>query len=305
MSGPAPSIQYAWDGPGANGAGQDAQALLWNQATGKFVMGAAGVSDHGGLSGLADDDHTQYLLVSGTRAMTGPLLVPSGAVGAPAVSFSGETNTGFYKAAAGTVRYSGGGVGSVQFDGTGLDIISGHLRGQGGYFDVTAGAGIIVAHGAAVVPWTVQGASAQTANLTNWKNSAGTVLAKVAADGALTITSGNLTLSGGSVLAARVYAQGSSLRLQGDSSPNGWVQAAAAGHTAFLVKEYASQTADPFQVQNSAAAVQFAIGAAGKILTNQAVANTNTPSGATSKAMPIYDAAGTLLGYMPVYASTW
>lgn len=29
--------------------------------------------DHDDLSGLADDDHTQYLLVDGTRAMTGPL----------------------------------------------------------------------------------------------------------------------------------------------------------------------------------------------------------------------------------------
>lgn len=32
-----------------------------------------GAIDHGGLSGLGDDDHTQYLLVSGTRAMTGAL----------------------------------------------------------------------------------------------------------------------------------------------------------------------------------------------------------------------------------------
>lgn len=31
------------------------------------------VSDHGSLTGLLDDDHPQYLLVSGTRAMTGPL----------------------------------------------------------------------------------------------------------------------------------------------------------------------------------------------------------------------------------------
>jgi len=30
-------------------------------------------TDHGSLSGLADDDHTQYLLVDGTRAMTGLL----------------------------------------------------------------------------------------------------------------------------------------------------------------------------------------------------------------------------------------
>ncbi len=30
-----------------------------------------GAIDHGGLSGLADDDHTQYILVDGTRAFTG------------------------------------------------------------------------------------------------------------------------------------------------------------------------------------------------------------------------------------------
>jgi hypothetical protein len=32
-----------------------------------------GVTDHGNLAGLADDDHTQYLLVAGSRAMTGDL----------------------------------------------------------------------------------------------------------------------------------------------------------------------------------------------------------------------------------------
>ncbi len=34
-----------------------------------------GVTDHGALTGLADDDHTQYLLVNGTRAMTGDLTI--------------------------------------------------------------------------------------------------------------------------------------------------------------------------------------------------------------------------------------
>lgn len=35
---------------------------------------APGVIDHGGLLGLADDDHVQYLLINGTRDMTGSLL---------------------------------------------------------------------------------------------------------------------------------------------------------------------------------------------------------------------------------------
>lgn len=40
----------------------------------------AGITDHGALTGLADDDHTQYLLVDGTRAMTGALDMGSQAI---------------------------------------------------------------------------------------------------------------------------------------------------------------------------------------------------------------------------------
>lgn len=37
------------------------------------AAGVTATADHGSLTGLLDDDHTQYLLVSGTRAMTGVL----------------------------------------------------------------------------------------------------------------------------------------------------------------------------------------------------------------------------------------
>ena len=46
--------------------------LIYNGATWAEITGG-GVTDHGALTGLADDDHTQYLLVAGTRAMTGNL----------------------------------------------------------------------------------------------------------------------------------------------------------------------------------------------------------------------------------------
>ena len=36
-------------------------------------VGGGGVTDHGALTGLTDDDHTQYLLIAGSRAMTGAL----------------------------------------------------------------------------------------------------------------------------------------------------------------------------------------------------------------------------------------
>jgi hypothetical protein len=39
--------------------------------------GGGGVTDHGALTGLGDDDHPQYLLIAGTRAMTGDLAMGS------------------------------------------------------------------------------------------------------------------------------------------------------------------------------------------------------------------------------------
>ena len=37
----------------------------------EFVSASGFLSDHGNLSGLSDDDHTQYLLTDGTRSLTG------------------------------------------------------------------------------------------------------------------------------------------------------------------------------------------------------------------------------------------
>lgn len=67
MSGPAPSVQYAFDGPGTLGAGDDDKVLTWNNSTGRFDMTtvSGGVSDHGALTGLADDDHSIYALLAG------------------------------------------------------------------------------------------------------------------------------------------------------------------------------------------------------------------------------------------------
>lgn len=42
--------------------------------------GGGGVSDHGSLSGLGDDDHTQYLLADGSRAMGGNLNMGANAI---------------------------------------------------------------------------------------------------------------------------------------------------------------------------------------------------------------------------------
>jgi hypothetical protein len=47
--------------------------IYLRQDDGVIVDLTAGVSDHGALAGLADDDHTQYLLADGTRALSGHL----------------------------------------------------------------------------------------------------------------------------------------------------------------------------------------------------------------------------------------
>ena len=39
----------------------DGDVLTWDDTTGTWVAGAAGVTDHGALTGLADDDHSAYL----------------------------------------------------------------------------------------------------------------------------------------------------------------------------------------------------------------------------------------------------
>lgn len=52
-----------------------------------------------------------------------------GVVATPAISFSGDTDTGFYRTATGTVAYSSDGVSVISFDGTSA---SGSLRWRGG-----------------------------------------------------------------------------------------------------------------------------------------------------------------------------
>lgn len=71
-----------------------------------------------------------------------------------------------------------------------------------------------------------------------------------------------------------------------------------------LIKAH-TDTLAAMSVQDSSGTTQFGIRGDGRIMSNLAAANTNTPSGATAYAHPIYNATGTLLGYFPIYASAW
>ena len=102
--------------------------LYFDNTTGEISRAAVSGLDHGGLAGLADNDHPQYLLRDGTNAMTGNLnmgsqnittaasiQVAAGAVTTPAVTFTGDTNTGIYSSTADTLDITTGGVNRFSF----------------------------------------------------------------------------------------------------------------------------------------------------------------------------------------------
>jgi len=92
--------------------------LYFDNATGEVSRNAVGTLDHGGLAGLGDNDHPQYLLRDGTNAMTGDLnmgsrsitSIATGTVGAPSMAFTGDPNTGIYSPSAGVLGLTSNGV---------------------------------------------------------------------------------------------------------------------------------------------------------------------------------------------------
>lgn len=232
MSGPTASIQYSWDGPGALGAGQDGYALVWNQATGKFAAalpapashthplsaltqsgattgqaavwdgaawapGSAGVTDHGGLTGLGDDDHAGYALLapltSGRNLMQTAvdttllqLKQAAGQANNATNLLEVRTNAGIVVSGWGQAGYPWSGV--YYFANPYNDVA--RLAYGSSTLTVTAcrfvvGSGL----GAATVPLTVQLAAAQSGNAINVTSSGGAAgdIFKVSSAGTTTL----------------------------------------------------------------------------------------------------------------------
>lgn len=105
---------------------------------------ATAVSDHGELAGLSDDDHTQYLLASGLRALTGNW--EAGAFTIDSATLSGGLVYGRRTlASSGTLVFEGAATGSSlyvasQFNGVGLSTCTGgnKLLWSGGRFSCAA-----------------------------------------------------------------------------------------------------------------------------------------------------------------------
>lgn len=73
----------------------------------------------------------------------------------------------------------------------------------------------------------------------------------------------------------------------------------AVGKIGLIVKGFSGQTANLMEVQDNSNAILFAIEADGDIRTSRTSAGT-TP-GTVTKKLPLYDAAGVLLGYVAIY----
>ena len=96
------------------------------------------VGDHGSLTGLVDDDHTQYLRTDGTRAFTGSLVGDITTVGA---------------ITSGTTLASG----TTVTAGTGITATTGNIAASAGAVSasttVTAGTGLVLTSGIANLPF--------------------------------------------------------------------------------------------------------------------------------------------------------
>lgn len=296
MGGPAPSLQFSWDGPGVLGAGDDGLALVWDDGAGHFALqafaplahthapgdlssggassgqalvwngsawapGSAGVTDHGALSGLADDDHGRYYdntITTRASAATPARNAPS--LGANVFGTLMSFNRQIANLETTTVEF----------------IRWREHSSSTRAFIYTAGWGL----GFGFVNYNTD-----SPTVYGWTTS--------------TFVNPGILMVGGSAGSTPAVSMGhnNATKLE--------VNTISASHKGIVIKGVASQTGNLLEGLSSSSVVQFAIGAAGKICTNQTTANTNTPSGPTVRQWPVYNEAGTLLGYAPLYANPW
>lgn len=217
-----------------------------------YEWASAGVSDHGGLGGLTDDDHPgaawlagraggqtlvggtgsgENLTLSGTSHATpgnvvmanGQLLLASGAVSAPSISFGFDTDTGFRSQSAGDLRAVGNGSDVFQFTAAANTSMRAFDISNTYGFTVNGGTATFNPASAAGVPVIIKGAASQTANLTSWQNSAGTTRTFIDSAQRLTLPVGGL----GSYDIRFAY--------EGSTPTIGYIQAQAGGSATIVI----------------------------------------------------------------------
>jgi hypothetical protein len=137
---------------------------------------------------------------------------------------------------------------------------------------------------AAHVPVEVRGAASQTANLQEWKNSAGTVLSKVHSDGQITIPVGSIINYGAQYIwnsSGLVYGvtSGNAHKFEINSAQVATIAGGAAG-VKLTLKGEASQTANLQEWQTSTGALRGAVSETGAmfqgVITGQAIGGGST-----------------------------
>jgi len=162
-----------------------------------------GRSDHGGLGGLTDDDHAQYLLVDGTRAMTGDLDMGSQDV----TGFKSLTSMAGADATTITVNHQTNSIGSAaslnfqKAKAGATPVTNGHILGLltfQGCYDATplyrSGANY---YAQAMETW--DGTTSATQFVISTTPTGATVAldrVKIQADGDLEVVSGNIVMTG-------------------------------------------------------------------------------------------------------------
>ncbi len=185
-------LPIASGGTGQTTAGAAANALLPTQsgASGKFltsdgtnVAWGTPVTAWGAITGTLSSQTDLQSALDAKLPLAGGLLtgavgVVAGAVGSPGIYGSGDTNTGFWFPAADTLAASVGGAEAWRADasarvGVGMTTLSAQFSVQSA--------------SATRVGALVKGAASQSANLMEWQNSAGTLLAAVDSGGHMSI----------------------------------------------------------------------------------------------------------------------
>jgi hypothetical protein len=330
----ATRIQDQDDFGSVPGAGNDGYALTWDNGTGEFVLAAvsAGVTDHGALTGLTDDDHTGYLLATGARtgASSQGQTFTNGIIG-PAWKPASDSTTALQMQQAGgtailTVDTTNRRIGvnttpsaaRLEFQALGTNEALLVFRDSGG------NSRLIMFDSGNVFSSAVPSTSGDTTkssgafifNRTRWNGSAsveeGFAFSHLAYDSSAGRSALWLQNSASGVVMALSNGTYGQVAINYAYPADALISlgqlilrpydASTVGMTIWLQN---AQSANAYQAADKDGTPIWAIGPTGQQKTNQATANTNTPSGATAYQLPIYNASGSLLGYVPIYGSAW
>lgn len=153
-------------------------------------------------------DSSGNLTASGNISAVGKIYAANGAVATPSISFTSDTDTGFYADGSGGIALGTSGVIRLQATSTGNFIfntggfnflsLNSTSVGVGGLYNTSSSTVGFQNTGGSTTRVTevIKAVTSQTANLTDWQNSSGTVLSSVDSAGRHLIPLGSTSLAG-------------------------------------------------------------------------------------------------------------